>query len=86
MSEYEHMLISAVRYALGRRTYIVELTVNYVIKELPRLSDSCKKIMLDDITEHERFGYGDACDERDWMRLLDALRSEKRIGVIVNEN
>lgn len=78
MSEYEHMLISAVRYALGRRTYIVELTVNYVIKELPRLSDSCKKIMLDDITEHERFGYGDACDERDWMRLLDALRSEKK--------
>lgn len=43
MSEYEHMLISAVRYALGRRTYIVGLTVNYVIKELPRLSDSCKK-------------------------------------------
>lgn len=78
LSEYEHMLISAVRYALGRRTYIVELTVNYVIKELPRLSDSCKKIMLDDITEHERFGYGDACDERDWMRLLDALRSEKK--------
>lgn len=78
MSEYEHILISAVRYALGRRTYIVELTVNYVIKELPRLSDSCKKIMLDDITEHERFGYGDACDERDWMRLLDALRSEKK--------
>lgn len=67
------MLISAVRYALGRRTYIVELTVNYVIKELPRLSDGCKKIMLDDITEHERFGYGDACDERDWMRLLDAI-------------
>lgn len=78
MSEYEHMLISAVRYALGRRTYIVGLTVNYVIKELPRLSDSCKKIMLDDITEQERFGYGDACDKRDWMRLLDALRGEKK--------
>lgn len=80
MSEYEHMLISAVRYALGRRTYIVELTVNYVIKELPRLSDNCKKIMLDDITEQEQFGYGDACDKRDWMRLLDALKSEKTCG------
>lgn len=77
MSEYEHMLISAVRYALGRRTYIVELTVNYVIEELPRLSDSCKKIMLDDITEQEQFGYGDECDKRDWMRLLDALRGKK---------
>lgn len=79
MSEYEHMLISAVRYALGRRTYIVGLTVNYVIEELPRLSDKCKKIMIDDITEQERFGYGDACDEIDWMLLLDALKDEKNV-------
>lgn len=80
MSKYEHMLISAVRYALGRRTYIVDLTVNYVIEELPRLSDSCKKIMSNDITEQEQFGYGDECDKQDWMRLLDALEGEKTCG------
>ena len=28
MTDYEHMIVSAVRYALGRMTYIVELTVN----------------------------------------------------------
>ena len=33
MTDYEHIVISAVRYALGRMTYIVELTVNYVLKE-----------------------------------------------------
>lgn len=38
LSKYEHILISAVRYVLGRRTYIVELTVDYVIEELPKLS------------------------------------------------
>lgn len=83
MTEYEHILISAVRYALGRRTYIVGLTVNYVIAEIPHLSDTCKEIMLEDIKEQRQQGYGDACDERDWMRLLDALK--ETIEVVGNE-
>lgn len=33
MTDYEHIIISAVRYALGRMTYMVELTVNYVLKD-----------------------------------------------------
>lgn len=71
-SPYEHMLISALRYALGRRTYIVELTVNYIIKEIPNLSDQCKAIMVDDI-KHPLGTYGDECDKADWMRLLAEL-------------
>ena len=34
MSDYEHIVISAVRYALGRMTYIVSLIVNYVLKDI----------------------------------------------------
>lgn len=43
MTDYEHMIVSAVRYALGRMTYIVEITVNYVLKEIEddKLSDRC---------------------------------------------
>lgn len=73
ITDYEHILISALRYALGRRTYIVEQTVNYIIKEIPRLSDSCKKVMIHDI-EHPLGGYGDPCDKEDWMRLLAELK------------
>lgn len=73
ISEYEHMLISAVRYALGRKTYIVSLTVNYVIDELPKLSDPCKRVMKHDI-EHPLHGYGDNYDKEDWMRLLAKLK------------
>ena len=73
ISDYEHMLISALRYALGRRTYIVETTVNYIIKELPKLSERCKQIMIYDI-EHPLGGYGDECDRVDWMRLLEELK------------
>ena len=72
ISDYEHMLISALRYALGRRTYIVEITVNYIIKEIPKLSDKCKAIMVHDI-EHPLGSYGDECDKADWMRLLAEL-------------
>ncbi|MGN0693748.1 MAG: hypothetical protein ACI4LK_02415 [Lentihominibacter sp.] len=66
MSDYEQMLVSALRYALGRRTYIVDLTVEYILNELPELSEHCINVMIQDIKEQERFGYGDPCDESDW--------------------
>lgn len=75
LTDYEQMLISALRYALGRRTYIVEITVNFIINELHSLSDYCKNIMIRDI-ETAR-SYGDECDKEDWMRLLDKLKGEQ---------
>ena len=36
MSEYEKIVISAERYALGRVTYIVDITVNYILQEIGR--------------------------------------------------
>lgn len=74
ITDYEHMLISALRYALGRRTYIVETTVNYILSELPKLSDSCKQVMIDDI--ENAYSLGDDCDIQDWMRLLKELKGE----------
>lgn len=34
MTDYEQIIISAERYALGRMTYIVEITVNYILEEI----------------------------------------------------
>ena len=78
MTDYECIIISAVRYALGRRTYIVNLTVDYVIAELPKLSEQCRHVMIDDITQQEQFGYGDECDKKDWMRLLGKLKEREQ--------
>lgn len=39
ISDYEHMLISALRYAFGRRTYIAGMIAEYIENELPKLSD-----------------------------------------------
>ena len=44
ITDYEHMLISALRYALGRRTYIVEITMEYIEAEIPKLSEQCTKL------------------------------------------
>ena len=81
----ESMLISAERYALGRRTYVVSMTVDYLICLLPKLSDWCVDILLRDLDEQrrmiERTGdyrlWGDDCDRRDWERLIAALEKEK---------
>ena len=76
ISDYEHMLISGLRYALGKRIYIVELTCKYIEQQIPMLSDRCKDVMIKDI-ENQR-NYGDECDREDWMQLLEKLKSEQR--------
>ena len=76
ISDYEHMLISALRYALGRRTYIVELTCKYIESQMPILSDRCKDVMIKDIESQKN--YGDECDREDLMRLLEKLREQNQ--------
>ena len=82
MKDEELMLISAVRYALGRRTYIVSTTCNFVKSVQKKLSDNCINIIIRDIEEtmdmYHRSGHlcGDACDERDWEKLLEFLKGE----------
>lgn len=68
MSKEEQMYISAVRYALGRRTYIVSDTVNFMMDQ--RLSSHCKRIMQDDIETALKGYYGMECDKEEWERLL----------------
>lgn len=80
MSDEELMLISAVRYALGRMTYMVGITCEYVASKLPELSEHCINIIICDIEEeldrYHRCGQtlGMECDERTWVRLLERLK------------
>ena len=81
----EEMLISAERYACGRRTYIVRDTVTYILGLLPFLSDWCIGVMLEDMrgkfTMYERsdgvFGLGDQCDIDDWKYFRETLQNEQ---------
>lgn len=49
MKPEEQMLISAVRYALGRRSYIVSDTCEFVASVSDKLSKKCISIIVSDI-------------------------------------
>ena len=70
------MLVSSVRYALGRRTYIVNWTCEFIERNQHLLSARDKLVMIRDIEQQKEFGYGDDCDEKDWKRLLVVLKGE----------
>lgn len=77
--ELESMLISSVRYALGRRTYIVSQTVDYLIPLLPYLSEWFLRNVLKDLWEissSTEWDRGDPCDYRDWARLWAKIGDE----------
>ena len=86
MKPEEQMLICAVRYALGRMSYIVGVTCEFVAKNREKLSDNCIKILIRDIEEeldmYSRVGKtcGMACDHHDWLKLLEVLKEQKETG------
>ena len=75
--DFESMLISAERYAMGRRTYIVSDTVNYITSLLPNLSDWCILCMKYDIaSELEVMHPIGNIDREAWEKLLEILKEE----------
>ena len=78
MTDYEEMIVSAVRYALGRMTYIVKATVDYVIKDIEegKLGEKALWIIRSDIKYEKNLGM--ECDMREWKRLVK--RINEKIG------
>ena len=72
--DFQDIVISALRYALGRRTYITQSTADF-IKEYPEIIDErVKRVMLNDLNEYFNMrdnGYrmGDNCDYNTWLDL-----------------
>jgi len=69
----QNIYISALRYALGRRSYIVSDTVNTLMKV--ELSEQTIGVMIRDIEECE--DYGMEMDKEEWLKLLDYLKGLK---------
>ena len=83
--DLKDMIISALRYALGRRTYITSETAEF-IKRYPELIDErVKSVMLRDLEEYfqkrESFKFDDECDFNTWKNLYSWLER-----VNTNEN
>lgn len=74
MTPHEQIMVSAERYALGRRTYIVGDTVDYIIDHIDGMSEHCKKVLITDIENPLFDNYGDDIDKTEWMKLLEELK------------
>lgn len=80
MTAEEQILICAVKYALGRQSYIVGVVADYVNSIKEQISDLCRAVIIRDIQEEVEFYHkigtlcGTECYERTWQNLLDALK------------
>ena len=76
---YELMLISALRYAIGRETYMPDITINYIKTKAPYLSANALIVMSRDIEEevarYERIGH-ELYMRKQWLALKQEIDDE----------
>ena len=71
------ILVSAERYALGRRTYIVQWTCGFIENNLALLTEKDRQLMIRDL--ENPISYGDDCDKAEWLQLLAVLKGADNI-------
>ena len=76
--DMETMFLCAVRYAIGRRTYITGVVTSYLAPLCVKLSTRTLLLMKTDIEDAAKTpgGLGMDVDERYWMRFLNDIRFE----------
>lgn len=85
MADDELILVCAVRYALGRMSYMVSVVCEYVASKHRELSPGCLNIIIRDIEEEIEMCHkigrtcGMECDEREWLRLLETLKKKEEL-------
>ena len=74
LEDISAMIVGAERYALGRRTYIVQWTCEFIKNNLHLITNKDKQVMIRDI--ENPISYGDECDKECWLQLLEILKKE----------
>lgn len=80
--DLEMLLESALRYALGRYTYIPGWTVGFISRFIPEVTDTCLAVMLRDVDEHLKYqgdsypGFASDILE-EWITLKDRIVKEQ---------
>ena len=77
--DFELMMISALRYAIGRESYMPSVTIDYIRYLIPQLSANTLYVMQRDIREAiARYGRmeRELYMEVEWIELESALRKE----------
>lgn len=80
----EHLIVSAVRYARGRGTYIAGHTARWVMEHWEELSDGTRFVIARDLAHDIRLRREEDDDEKatrridqpEWERLLDFIEAQ----------
>ena len=77
--DFELMMISALRYAIGRYTYMPSITIEYIRYLIPQLSAKTLFVMKRDIDEEiehcERMGR-ELYMDKEWAKLAEEIGIE----------
>lgn len=70
------ILNCAVRYSLGRRTYMPHIITSYITPLLSHIDDNCLYVMIQDVEKSDSYG-DESIDKPTWMKFLKACKNEK---------
>lgn len=76
---FETVLLCAVRYAIGRKSYMPSMVIDYITPLLPYLSDNTLRLIADEIIEYRSYegGLGDEKIDRPyWEQFLRKIKVE----------
>lgn len=77
--DFETILLCAIRYAIGRQTYMPSMVIDYITPLLPYLSDNTLKLIANEIIGHYTYegALGDEkIDKPYWIEFLRKIRLE----------
>ena len=72
-NELELLMLEAIKYGLGRKTYITGVILSFIIANVEVITNEVKEKMIFELENVEDYGF--ECDKRSWMELLDCLKS-----------
>lgn len=73
-------LVCAMRYALGRKTYVVSSVVNQIVENWHNIDQSSKEVILEEINDAiNKNEAGMDCDINEWKKVIDyAIKYEAK--------
>ena len=76
-NDFGAVLICAVRYCIGRQTYMPELVINFTTPLLSKLDDKTLYVMARDIAEADNLGDAEI-DAPMWAEFLAEIEKERK--------
>ena len=78
--DFGAVLICAVRYCIGRRTYMPDLVVSWIERNFDkRMPQRAINVLLRDLNECSDDALGDPCDVKTWHQFAEWLKRQKEI-------